>query len=251
MNYTKRLIFLTFFVPFFSVAQNYQPGVIVNLKGDTLHGFIRYKKWEDAPKNIFFKTDSNKAPVKFSVNDIKYFNASVGYLEEFQRYEGPVTTDNTDVDHLYTGKDTSFRIDTVFLKIIQKGKNLILFSYTDNIKTRYFISQNIGDEPKELIYRVYYNNADENSIHKTSYDRTYAKQLEAIAEKLNNPDLMERIFKTDYTETDLLNIAGRINGISDKNLSKSPQIHHKPWTLIILASIFLTLYFSHILKGTY
>ncbi len=125
---------------------------------------------------------------------------------------------------------------------------MVLYSYADNIKTRYFISKNLNDQPEELIYRIYYNKDDENGRDRTSYDRTFMKQLSAVAEKLNDAGLNEMILKSDYSETDLINIAGRINGISDKELLKTGASHHSPLKIILFGIAILIIYFTVHLK---
>ena len=173
-------------------------------------------------------------------------NVSVGNLQEYQSYIGPITTDNPEINHLHIGKDTSFRTDTVFLKIMQRGKVINLFSYADNTKVHYFISNPPGGVPEELIYRVYYNSEVENGRDRSVYDRTYMKQLAAISEKLNDPALTEAIFKAEFTESDLINIAARINGISDKAILAKGKSHLNPVKLILITTLLIVLYFSKI-----
>jgi len=238
-------------MPLFSAAQNYQPGAVVNLNGDTLHGYINYGNWETTPKRISFKSNPDASPVKYAAGEISSFNVSVGNVEEYQSYKGTVTTDNPEINHLHIGRDTSFRIDTVFLKIIQKGKNITLFSYADNIKVHYFISSNPGGQPEELIYKIYYNSEEENGRDRSVYDRTYMKQLAAISGKLNDPSLTEAIFKADFTEADLINIAGRINGITNKELLAKGKSHLSPLKIILFTVGFLIIYFTVHLKSTF
>ena len=57
------------------MAQNYQPGAVVNLKGDTLYGFINYGDWETMPKRISFKSNMDAPSVKYSASEITYFRA--------------------------------------------------------------------------------------------------------------------------------------------------------------------------------
>jgi len=41
-----------------SLAQsNYKPGYVVDLRNDTLKGFIDYKEWENNPKTFTFKSN--------------------------------------------------------------------------------------------------------------------------------------------------------------------------------------------------
>jgi hypothetical protein len=221
-----KLLFLTLFLPLFSLAQNYQPGVVVNLKGDTMHGFINYGEWENSPQNISFKHELAGAPVKLTVNDIKYFSISVGHLAEYERYEGPVSTDITEINHLSVGRDSSFKTDTVFLKVLQKGKNLMIFSYSDDTKIRYFISANSVEKPVELIFRIYYNSEYGNGQNRTSYENIYKSQLYDAAKKSNvmTEALKNQIKNAAYTQDDILKISSIINGISTTNpLNNNPS----------------------------
>jgi len=244
MKQIALLLFLVIFLPIFSFAQdNYQPGVIVNQKGDTIHGFIDFREWDKEPNEIKFKTDTSAQPVKYSARQIQYFNVSVGYLAEYQRYGGRITTDETDINKLLIGRDTSYRIDTVFLKIIQRGKNLTLFSFSDNIKTRYYISEKSGDIPQELGYRVYYNSQDENDYSRTKYDNVYQYQLYSAAVKAN---LATESFKLDisrasYDENSILPIVSKINGIDNNDNSKSNRKKTRPVYKILAVIAVLTI----------
>lgn len=228
MKNINKLLFLIFLLPFFSVAQtNYQPGAVVNLKGDTIHGFINYREWGNNPKSILFKPESGAAPNKFTANDVQSFSVSVGYLAEYESYKGPISMDNVDIDKLMIGRDSSYKLDTVFLKVLQKGKNLTVFSYTDTYKVRYFINCNSSEQLKELVYRIYYNSAEENGSNRTSYENAFRSQLSSAAAKAGvlTEDLENDIAKAEYRENDILTIVSKINGISvtdptKNNLSK-------------------------------
>ena len=211
-------------LPFVSLAQStYQPGVIVNLKGDTIRGFINFTEWENNPKRITFRSDQNGTATQFTANDIRYFSVNVGHLAEFQSYIGPISTNSIEVSQLPVGRDTSFTIDTVFLKILQKGNNVVLYSFADNFKTRFFIAEKSPDEPKELIYRPYYNSNEENGRDRTAYETPYKGQLYDAAVKAgkSSAQLKNYIQKAVYREADLVNIVSQINGISNTDLSKN------------------------------
>jgi hypothetical protein len=211
-------------LPVFSLAQSsYQPGVIVNLKGESVHGFINYAEWENNPKSISFKSGEDGQVVQFTANDIRYFSVNVGHLAEYQSYIGPMTTNSIDVANLPIGRDTSFTTDTVFLKVLQNGSNVTLFSFVDNFKTRFFISEKPADEPKELIYRLYYNSNEENGVDRTVYETSYKGQLYDAAVKAgkSSTPLKNYIKKAAYREADLVNIVSQINGISKTDLSRN------------------------------
>jgi hypothetical protein len=92
---------IIFLLPLFSSAQvNFKNGLVVTLKGDTVHGFINYREWNSNPDIITFKNGANSTPQKFTVNEISYF--SVEDLEAYQKYTGPISMDATNTQHLFT-----------------------------------------------------------------------------------------------------------------------------------------------------
>ncbi|HAL81144.1 MAG TPA: hypothetical protein DCO83_02040 [Mucilaginibacter sp.] len=237
MKHFSKVLSALFLLPLFSLAQNnYQPGVVVNLKGDTTHGFINYSEWENNPGSIYFKDGTAGNPVKFTTNDVKYFGVAVGHLAEYVRYSGPVSADVTDINKILIGRDTSFIQDTVFLKVLQKGKNMIIFSYTDNLKTRYFIGENLLEQPVELTYRIYYNSIEKSSGDRTSYDNTFKSQLYDAAARSNmmNDALKNDIKTAEYREEDLLNISSIINGISAKDVLTNNPSKPRPINKVLI-----------------
>jgi len=212
--------------PFLLFAQsNFQPGVVVNFKGDTLRGFIDYREWENNPETILFKQDASANPVTLSPGDIRYFSAQVGHLAEFVSYSGPVSADNTNtaINKMGIGRDTNYKRQTVFLKVLQEGKNMIIFSYTDALKTRFFLANALNAPPTELVYRVYWNKVQDDGLSKTVYEQDFKGQLYDAAVKLGmmTPALKKKIKDADYKEEDIQNIAGIINGISATDTAKN------------------------------
>jgi len=56
MKYLVRIIILLILIPNLLKAQgDYKPGYIVNLKNETIKGFIYYKDWNNNPKNLILK----------------------------------------------------------------------------------------------------------------------------------------------------------------------------------------------------
>ena len=205
-----KLFLIFFLLPFFSNAQaNFKPAYIITVKGDTVHGFIDYREWDANPASINFKSQLIDNKVKsLGVNDIIYFN--IINAEQFERYAGPISTDITETNHIGEGKDTSTKITTVFLKVLQKGRNISLYSYTDAVKARYFVKDKTEPKPTELIYRVYRENKQGLN------DNTYLKQLFALAQKYNvfSDSFQWSIEHADYNSPDLLKITSQINGNS-------------------------------------
>jgi hypothetical protein len=126
-SFYKALLVLSF-LPLITFAQsNYKPGYVVTLKGDTLRGFIDYREWNTNPTSINFKAAI--ADIKsrtFTPEDVSFFD--INGMETYRRYAGPISMDATDKDHLSASLDTSFRQETVFFRVLQKGNNLALYS---------------------------------------------------------------------------------------------------------------------------
>ena len=240
-----RLILPFLLVPFLLSAQSsFKPGLVVTLKGDTLHGIINYSDWQNNPSGISFKSSSNNSTTRFTANDITYFSVSAGYLAEYRRYAGPLSMNNININYLPVGRDTSFRTDTVFLKVVQKGKNLVLYSYSDNFKTRFFIAANLNEQPSELIYGIYYNSL-ESTPERTVYENTWQKQLYQLGEKLN---IMTEAFKTSieraqFREDDILRITSKLNGIDEtdptKNHRSNPGFFNKTFAVVAIIAIII------------
>jgi Outer membrane protein beta-barrel domain len=225
MKCLTKALFAFLLMPLFSLAQsNYKPGYVVNLKGDTIHGFIDYQEWDSNPNSINFKTArDNKKSQSFSPADIVYFN--IGDVETYQTYTGKISMDGTNVSNL-SERDTSFKIQSVFLKILQKGTNLELFSYTDNIKSRFYIGEAPNYIPVELQYHVYADANAKNSSG-TITENTYMKQLFALANKYNAmDDELEKTFQDEnYSSWLILKITNKINKTSKSEYKKNNKVN--------------------------
>src|ERR1700761_784153 len=115
---------LIFFLPIYAMAQsNYESGYVVTERGDTLRGFIDNRRWESNPDAVSFKKDINAADhQRFTIADIVSFH--VGDFASYRKYTVSVSKDITDMSHIQGSRDTTFEMETVFLKILQKGKNV-------------------------------------------------------------------------------------------------------------------------------
>ncbi|HVW12413.1 MAG TPA: outer membrane beta-barrel protein [Mucilaginibacter sp.] len=218
-NFISYLL-LALFLPLFASSQsNYKPGYVVKLNGDTVRGFIDYREWEFNPDAISFKQSiADEAAKTYGVNDIKYFN--VEGLDSFILFNGIITADSTDPDKVTQmgadERDTTVKAATIFLRVLEKGNRLALYSYRDELKTRFFVAESPDYTPKELIFRY----------KRFEAENTFRKQLSAEAYKYNelNGKLEVYIAKADYTLDDILDIVNRINHISKADYAKT---HYK------------------------
>ena len=211
----KTLFFIALLLPFLSNAQsNYKPGYVVTSKGDTLKGFIDYREWDATPLAVNFKQSaSDNTAKKYTPADIAGFGIS--NIESYRTYTGRISMDPSAPDKVKTEgeRDTSFRIATVFMKELEKGSRLALYSYKDDIKERFFAGDAPGFEPKELVFRV----------TRTTTENTFQKQLSALALKYNelNYNLIVYIGRSEYTESDIIKIVSMINHLSKSDYDKT------------------------------
>jgi hypothetical protein len=210
MKYLYHLAILFIALPLLTKAQsNYKPGYAITTKGDTLRGLIDYQDWEGNPKLFRFKTTPTADVQRLTAANTSY--VEISQLDAYQKYKVDISTDNTDIQHLETFRDTSFRTDTVFLKIIQKGKNVTLYSYTDHLKTRFFVKETTSAEaPYELTYRIFKRDFT------TFNDNKYIKQLFDLTAKFNTDDetAAKIIEGAEYKKEDILKAVSAINNIS-------------------------------------
>lgn len=206
------LLFLLF--SSLSFAQtNYKQGFVVTTAGDTLHGFIDYKEWDQNPKVISFRTSANSdATQEFDPNNSSYFE--ITGMEAYQSYEGPITMDKVDKDDLSYGRaDTTVITSRIFLWKRQDGPNAVLYSYKDGVKERFFLLEQGEDKPQELLYRRYFKAT--NSIEVVT-QRFYVGQLLNVArhQGILTDKLQREIESAAYTEQDLHKVIGKLNGRS-------------------------------------
>jgi hypothetical protein len=220
MKLSYKLFYLFLLLPVFSFAQsNYKPGYAVTLKGDTLRGLIDYREWDKTPTTIKFKSSLTDDVKKLSTRDISSF--SIANKAEYIRYAGPISMDSTNPEFMLNERDTTFKIDTVFLELLERGKNIALYSYADDIKTRFYVGEAPDYTPKELVFRLYYNADKPGGTGRTINENTYMKQLFALAVKYNmmTDGLQRDIEETGYREAYLIEVANKINNI-DRRKSK-------------------------------
>jgi len=209
MKYFLFILFLSISLSSFAQS-NYKPGYVVGLKNDTTKGFIDYKEWENNPKEFTFKSNLNQSQLQvFSVENAIAFG--ITGAEHFQKFIFKKTLASTNPDWISVHLDTSRVLDTSFLKTIVRGKNISLYSFTDKIKTRFYISPGKDRQLEELNYYIYYLKDNEDK-YQTLY--TFRYQLQDLADNYDLKDikLSRKIEYAHYEESDIKDIAELING---------------------------------------
>ncbi|MGZ3750134.1 MAG: hypothetical protein ACXVAU_02590 [Mucilaginibacter sp.] len=195
-------------LPFAIFAQsNYHEGYVLKNNGDTLKGFIDYREWDRTPKSIDFKTSKDsKEVLQFTPQTIRGFQ--ITGMENYLSYTGLISMDRTRFPDLPDGLDTGKQQASIFLKQLATGSYITLFYHNDEKKARFFIAEKNGP-PVELVYHQYYTN--EKDIHEMP---VYRGQLILYINKFNTGDkeLLDKVGRVMYKETDLEQIVNEING---------------------------------------
>ncbi|MBD1364714.1 hypothetical protein IDJ77_12915 [Mucilaginibacter sp. ZT4R22] len=208
MKYFYLLLLLIFTSSAATYAQsNFKPGYIVDLKGDTIRGSVDSREWDINPATVIFRSANDNQEKTYAVADIKAFGVAGNAY--FEKVEVPVSLDYVDVTKASALlKDTSV-VRTVFLKVLTTGNVANLYSYTDLIKTRYFLQDNAAKHAEELVYHVY---TDQNVSFLKKVTR-YKTQLQYLAQnaKMDNASLTNKIQNAQYEQNDLVGIVRTIN----------------------------------------
>ncbi len=208
MPYIYRLLLIAILFPCAVLAQNnFKPGFVVTTKGDTLRGMIDLTHGNNL-KEIRFKNSPADNPLTFTPANISYY--SVENVASYQSYNGKISTGHTDISKISNIRDTSTVQANVFIKIEQQGDHVNLYSYSDIIKTRYFVKEANNNQPVELELRVYFIN---DGLVKVKNEEYYKVQLINLARKYNsgNEKLINTINQINYKLSDLQAVCKAIN----------------------------------------
>ncbi len=188
------------------------------IAGDTLRGFIDHREWLRNPTEITFKaTASGSTEQKFTPATSRY--VQITGLEAFQSQDTRISMGSVDLSGLSHGPDTTSTRATVFLKVEYAGPKVTLLSYTDVVKTRFYLQEHKeGTPPQELVYRKYYAVGQQNQM---ATDPIYMNQLWASAIKngVGTEDFLRKIKSTTYTAQNLLALVRHINGPEETKAS--------------------------------
>jgi hypothetical protein len=194
---------------------NFKKGFVITVEGDTLKGYIDDRAWEENPEKINFRKIPEDAEEKsFDIHNAIFFQIDGG--SSFQRWMVSVSMDEVEYSKLHIGVDTSKVKKTVFLKMLVDGGYVNLYSYTDAIKTRYYLLDKTAGQPVELSYRTYYYISKDFTTNpqKIVTVRNYIGQLKYVASKFkaSSKELNRKIENASYLSEELSEITVLING---------------------------------------
>jgi hypothetical protein len=191
-----------------SLAQVYNKGFVVTASGDTLSGFIETREADLNPEVIKFKKTMDAEKQSMGVADISFF--SIDGIGQFKRYTVSISTNPVDLKLLNVVKTYPPVVKAVFLRVIQIGKVISLFSFEDEVKIRFYAIHDQAPEPQELVYRVIRRDLKFAEAFSFRDDLIYAAQRASVL----NKKLKSRIASALYRESHLLKIISEINQVT-------------------------------------
>ena len=209
-------------IPVLSMGQsNYQKGYVINKTSDTLKGYIDYKPKSNALPSVNFRNDLNAETQTFTPTAIKGYG--IDGLQRFESQHVLISLATTRTEALKTGIDTSSRRATVFLKVLQRGPNVTMYSYTDDIKERFYIKGSSYAEPYELM-RIRYLDAN-NSSKVIGTDRYKGQLLFEMRSYNSDTQFSDNDFDDlAYTESEMIRIASILNRTRASVIAKNVRI---------------------------
>jgi hypothetical protein len=174
---------------------NYQRGYVVDLKGDTVRGFIEYERWDRNPRRISFK------PTLGSTGQIYYPTDIRSFFVGGEIYEGGVVDVDTSpvkLRDLDQSPLPSYVKDSVFLQSLVVGEKSLLFLKDQTGKIHFFIKENGGYPP--LLYKQYAGRTETSSkvvVENTGFKGMLALYLNSCS------DIQQKLKNIGYTQAAL------------------------------------------------
>lgn len=215
-----KTLYYIFVFTFLSIAVNsqitFEKGYIITNEGRKEEVLIKNQDWLNNPNEFFYKTSPESSEKKGTIQNIKEFGVK-GY-SKLVSYKGDVDYSSNNIATLSINKSPENVYKEVFLYEIVEGKTN-LYSYTDKNITKFFYSNGENGEIKPLIFKEYYFEGDVSKIAKNEEYKNTLKSLFS-----DNPDVVNKIDRTRYTNEDLKKVFILYNGIgmntNDKNRFK-------------------------------
>jgi len=175
--------------------QNFIPGYVVTMDGDTLQGQIDYRNWDKNPDKITFRQEGKTTSTQYSPLDIKSFKAND---EVYVSAVVKSSVSSRKAGNLGDETELKTATDTTFLQtLIQGDKSLYYLKNRRGIEN-FYIGRN--GQYDLLVYNVYKSNKE----NKVRINKRYVGQL--VLYFNNAPSVRQQIQRTDYTKTSLKNL---------------------------------------------
>jgi hypothetical protein len=192
---------------------------IIDRSGKITATQIEIKNWDNNPKFFMYQDKGQSTSVKIGVDDVKQI--SIGNERKFERAIINKSLNKIKYPDLPKYADSTSVKDTVFLELIYLGDKVSLYSYTDDIKKRFYIKTNTSDY-QELKYRSFYSAEIDFKVQNQNIFRDQLKNL-AIQKGNNDKANLKKIEALKYSLNDMMIAMNLINVGQSKFESKLPS----------------------------
>jgi len=200
-KFIKKLLFASITILIFKISysqENYLPGYVINIKKDTVHGFVDYKNWNTNPNKISFKKKENQNPITYNQNNIIEFGVKDEvYVSAIVNLE----TSPMQTNILQNYPRLNIELDTVFLQTLFKGSKSLYYHKSKKNKDNFYIKS--GDDIVLLKYKKYTSRFYSSGNHKIilKENKMYKGQLDIYLKDC--PSIRSKLTYTDYTQKNL------------------------------------------------
>lgn len=207
---TATLLLSFFFIAVYS-QKNMLSGYIVLPSKDTVWGTIDYRNWEKNPTQITFSQSTSES-LSYGVSDIEAFGVTG---KDYYRKATVLVDDNTvNAWEASTYNKELIREQTVFLRILNEGKELTLYEFV-NFKPHFYVAKADGPA-EELIYKLAKTNELSNNVVTYEDFKVQLKSLLSANGTLSYEQSL-KIDKLNYKEKDLVKFVSQVNGGSSSS----------------------------------
>jgi hypothetical protein len=195
--------------------QNYLPGFVVKLKGDTLRGLINYQNSEKNPLNIYFRIDMDHAPdimspqevQSFMVANENYISATVSINEGYYRTED-----------LGVSPEVQLGTATVFLQSLVRGGKSLYYLKDSEGREQFYVE--LDNRYELLIYHKYLKNlsgsGDIAGAKSLAEDKRYIGQLSYYLKDC--PDIQSGLRNLEYSKQGMVKLFKQYYKCTDANV---------------------------------
>lgn len=196
----KLLAFLIFILIFntLNAQVNYTPGHIINLKGEKIPGFLKFKRGISNPDFVLFKTSKEGTAVNYSSTKIKGFKA-----DSYHYISAEVTVESSPrkTNMLEENYKLKLSKEHVFLQLLYNDTQKKLYRFTSTSKVNNFFIYKEGAYQLLRYKRYLFMNGSTLLIRE---NKQYRGQLK---EYLSACDLKDSQFKNmDYDQNSIMSI---------------------------------------------
>lgn len=199
LAYTGALFLLLSFCtvrPSFS-QENYQPGRILSLQGDTVSGFIDNRNWEYNPQEIHFRTRATQAVTVYRPSDIREF-----WVQDEWYIAAVVALETSPykINELPNTPDIKLESTAVFLQTLVAGNKSLLYYKRRKGREQFYIRQ--GSDFDLLRYKTYIK--EQNGRRAIAENRQYLQQLALYLQAC--PSTQESLREVSYSKKRLIKL---------------------------------------------